>query len=205
MNAPKPTDYKELKLQLGGIVPVAGAHDDVAGGIDIERADGTLAAEQAFDTPVVQPDTREMLRAGEPARALRYLDTHIKANPRDTAARFLKGVVLSEQGDPAGATDVFRALIRDYPELPEPYNNLAVLYAASGDYRAARDALDMAVRVKPDYATAYENLGDVHVLLAQEAYDKALAIGTGNNARTRAKLKLARELTEHGPRAVLTP
>ena len=149
-------------------------------------------------------DAREMLRAGEPERALRHLDAHIKANPRDTEARFLKGVVLSEQGDPAGAIEVFRGLTRDYPELPEPYNNLAVLYAARGDYRAARDALDMAVRVKPDYATAYENLGDVHVLLAQEAYDKALAID-GANPRARAKLKLARELAAYSPRPASIP
>lgn len=149
-------------------------------------------------------DAREMLRAGETARALRVLDSHIKANPRDTAARFLKGVVLSEQGDAAGAIEVFRGLNRDYPELPEPYNNLAVLYAAQGDYRAARDALDMAVRVKPDYATAYENLGDVYVRLAEEAYDKSLALD-GANPRARGKLRLARELSAYEPRSVSAP
>lgn len=149
-------------------------------------------------------DAREMLRAGEVERALRFLDTHIKANPRDTAARFLKGVVLTDQGNAAAAIEVFRDLTREYPELPEPYNNLAVLYAAQGDYRAAHDALDTAVRVKPDYVKAYENLGDVHVLLARDAYGKALALD-GANGRVRAKLNLARELSEYAPRPASVP
>ena len=149
-------------------------------------------------------DAREMLRAGEVERALRFLDTHIKANPRDTEARFLKGVVLTDQGNAAAAIEVFRELTREYPELPEPYNNLAVLYAAQGDYRAAHDALDTAVRVKPDYARAYENLGDVHVLLARDAYGKASALD-GANGRVRAKLNLARELSEYTPRPASVP
>ncbi len=34
---------------------------------------------------------------------------------------------------------MFRGLIEDYPELPEPYNNLAVIYAQQGEYDSARD------------------------------------------------------------------
>jgi tetratricopeptide (TPR) repeat protein len=40
---------------------------------------------------------------------------------------------------------VFTKLTDDYPELPEPYNNLAVLYAAAGQYDKARAALEMAI------------------------------------------------------------
>jgi len=47
------------------------------------------------------------------------------------------------------------------PELPEPYNNLAVLYAARGDHDGARDALLRAISTHPSYATAHENLGDI--------------------------------------------
>ena len=145
-------------------------------------------------------DARALLRAGQPEQALQQLDSHTAAHPEDTQARFLKGVILTEQGNTEGAIQVFRALTREYPELPEPYNNLAVLYAGRGDYRAARDALDMAVRVKPDYATAYENLGDIHVLLASQAYEKALSLD-GTNRSARGKLSLARELAAYAPPA----
>ncbi|MBX6392863.1 MAG: tetratricopeptide repeat protein [Burkholderiales bacterium] len=149
-------------------------------------------------------DAKELVRAGEFERALRVLDAHTASNPGDVQARFFKGVLLSERGQADAAIEVFRALTRDYPELPEPYNNLAVLYAARGDYHAARDALDMAVRLKPDYATAYENLGDIHVLLAGEAYAKAVQIDADNRS-ARAKLALTRELTSRAADTASTP
>lgn len=145
-------------------------------------------------------DARALLRAGQPKQALQQLDSHVAAHPEDTQARFLKGVILTEQGNTDDAIQVFSALTREYPELPEPYNNLAVLYASRGDYRSAHDALNMAVRVKPDYATAYENLGDVHVLLAGQAYEKAVSLD-GTNRGARGKLALARELTAYTPPA----
>ena len=51
----------------------------------------------------------------------------------------------TEQGQDAAAIATFSALIEDYPELPEPYNNLAVLYAQKGEYEGARIALESAV------------------------------------------------------------
>lgn len=145
-------------------------------------------------------DARALLRKGEHAQALQQLDLLLSANPEDTQARFLKGVILTEQGDRSGAIKVFRNLTQRYPELPEPYNNLAVLYAQSGDYLAARSALEMAVRVSPSYATAYENLGDVYAVLAAQAYEKALGLD-GANRNARAKLALARDLSAYAPPA----
>jgi len=95
---------------------------------------------------------------------------------------------------------VFFSLTQDHPELAEPYNNLAVLYAARGDYEQARAALEMAIRANPDYAIAYENLGDVHTQLAIRAYEKATKLETSNRA-VRTKLELARDLIHPTPRA----
>jgi Flp pilus assembly protein TadD len=66
-------------------------------------------------------------------------------------------------------------LIEDYPELPEPYNNLAVLYAQQKQFDKARTALEMAIRIHPGYATAYENLGDLHSRLASQGVRESLA------------------------------
>ena len=60
--------------------------------------------------------------------------------------------------------------MQDYPELAEPHNNLAAIYAAAGEYGKARAELEEAIRLNPRYAPAHENLGDVHALLAGQSY-----------------------------------
>lgn len=105
-----------------------------------------------------------------------------------TLARFLKGVILSEQDKTEEAITIFRALTDEFPELPEPYNNLAVIYAGQGEYDKARQSLEMAIRTHPSYATAHENLGDIYAKLASQSYDKALRLDRGNAS---AQTKLA--------------
>ena len=83
-------------------------------------------------------------------------------------------------GQPAQAIATFTKLTEDFPELPEPYNDLAVLHAAQGDYDKARAALEMAIRTNPGYATAHENLGDIYARLASQAYCKALQLEVAN-------------------------
>ncbi|MFZ6846708.1 L,D-transpeptidase Cds6 family protein [Undibacterium sp. RuRC25W] len=138
-------------------------------------------------------DIGKMLRAGQTAEALQKTDNALMAKPKDAQLRFLKGLILTEQNKSPEAIAVFSKLTDDYPELPEPYNNLAVLYAASGQYDKARAALEMAIRTNPTYGTAHENLGDVYAKLASQAYDKALQLDSGN-ATAKLKLTLVRNL-----------
>lgn len=143
-------------------------------------------------------DARVALRSGDTTGALAAVDKHLAAKPQDADARFLRGVILTELGRPGEAFDVFFQLTQDFPELPEPYNNVAVLYAARGEYERARANLEMAIRTKPDYATAYENLGDVYARLSSQAYEKAAKLDARNRNAT-AKLALARELVNYAP------
>jgi len=138
-------------------------------------------------------DATALLKAGQHERALLQINELLESNPKDPEARFLKGVILAEQGDAGAAADVFQRLTQDYPALPEPYNNLAVIYAAQGRYDQARAALEKSIRTHPSYATAYDNLGDVYAKLAGEAYDRALRLDTTDPAG-RKKLALVREL-----------
>lgn len=138
-------------------------------------------------------DVSKLLRSGQHTEALAKADAFLGKNPRDAQMRFLKGVILTEQNKSADAIAVFTKLTEDYPALPEPYNNLAVLYAAGGQYDKARSALESAIRTNPSYATAYENLGDVHAKLASQAYDKALQLDSAN-AAAKSKLTLVRSL-----------
>ncbi len=141
-------------------------------------------------------DVTKFMRAGQYTEALSRADAFLARNPRDAQMRFLKGVILTEQNKSSEAIAVFTKLTEDYPGLPEPYNNLAVLYAAAGQYEKARAALDSAIRTNPSYATAYENLGDVHAKLASQAYDKALQLDSGN-AAAKSKLTLVRSLVSN--------
>src|SRR5688572_15161517 len=148
-------------------------------------------------------DAAKLLKAGQHRQALDLVNKVLKAKPKDAQARFLKGLILTEQGNTKEAIEIFTQLTKDYPELPEPYNNLAVIYASQGQYDRARAALEQSIRTHPSYATAYENLGDVYAKLASQAYDKALQIDSSNTA-AKNKLSLTRELVGRpGPAAVV--
>ena len=142
-------------------------------------------------------DADLLLRAGRTAEALAKVDAYLAERPLDMQARFLRGLILTEQKRETEAIEVFTRLTQSNPEYAEPYNNLAVLYAASGDLEGARAALEAAVRANPKYATALENLGDVYARLAVAAYERAAAVGGGTSAAS-AKLRLSRELVAVG-------
>jgi tetratricopeptide (TPR) repeat protein len=129
-----------------------------------------------------------LYKQGNLNKALEQADAYLAAHPKDAQMRFQKGLILTEQNRTADAIKVFSALSEDYPELPEPYNNLAVLYASQGHYDKAKTALEMAIRTHPSYSTAHVNLGDIYAKMASQAYGKALQIDKGN---TTAQTKLA--------------
>ena len=139
------------------------------------------------------PDVQRFIKRGEYEQALQKVDAQLSETPDDAQARFLKGVILMETDQPAEAIAIFTGLTEDYPEMPESYNNLAVLYARQGLYEKARMALEMAIQNHPTYATAYENLGDLYAKLANQAYAKAVELNAGSKTAN-AKLALAREL-----------
>lgn len=138
-------------------------------------------------------DVRRMIADGQLDQALQRVDALLAQGPGERNARFLKGVVLAEMGDAAGAIDVFTRLTQDHPDLPEPYNNLAVLYGSRGDYERARDALLQAINTHPSYATAHENLGDIYAKMAALAYSRALSIDTSSST-AKKKVALMNEL-----------
>jgi tetratricopeptide (TPR) repeat protein len=162
---------------------------------------GLLFANVAFAD---YAEVNRLMRAGQFAEAGAKADQFLAGKPKDPQMRFLKGVVLTEQNKPQDAITVFTKLIEDYPELPEPYNNLAVLQAGQGQFDKARAALEMAIRTNPSYATAHENLGDVYAKLASQAYSKALQLDATNTG-VQPKLGLIRDLFTPGksPRPVV--
>jgi Flp pilus assembly protein TadD len=110
--------------------------------------------------------------------ALAQLDARLKTNPRDVQAKFKRATVLARLNRDDEAITAFTELTQAYPELPEPYNNLAALYAKKGRYDEARVALETATKANPSYALAYENLGDLYLRLASESYKRAQTLGS---------------------------
>lgn len=150
------------------------------------------------------PDIQRLAQQGQHTQALEKVDAYLSSRPKDAQGRFLKGLILTELNRSADAINVFSKLSEDYPELPEPYNNLAVLYAQQKQFDKARTALEMAIRTHPSYAIAHENLGDVYAKMASQAYDKALQL-EGASAATQTKLSLVRELISTGAKGNVKP
>ncbi len=152
---------------------------------------GRLPTDSEIPTELQQ--VQQLLAAGRRQDALARVDAVLAKNPRDAQMRFVRGVILTELKQPTEAREVFRRLTEDFPELPEPYNNLAVLYASEGQLDSARAALEMALTAAPNYSTALENLGDVYLQMAADAYQRASKLDPANR-QAGAKLTLSREL-----------
>ena len=125
--------------------------------------------------------------------ARQKLEALLAQRPREPQARFLMAVADTEEGRTDAAIAAFESLTRDYPELPEPWNNLAALYVGRGDYDGARVALQTAVAAAPDWAVAHENLGDLYAALARKQYERAAALDR-KSVSAATKLRLVREL-----------
>ena len=146
-------------------------------------------------------EVRKLLRQAQYAGALVWINKALATQPRDPQMLFWRAFIFERQGQADAALPIYLALTQDYPELPEPFNNLGVLYAARGDYERAKQAFEMALRDNPSYAVAHENLGDVLVHMARQSYERATSADP--KLRTPAqKIKLlqpALELSQSKP------
>jgi tetratricopeptide (TPR) repeat protein len=163
-----------------------------------------LATSIAFAQPAELQEANRLLKAGQTQQALDRANAYLSTRPKDAVGRFIKGIAQSELGRTNDAIQTFQSLTEDYPELPEPYNNLAVLYSSKGQFEKARVALELAIQTHPSYATAHENLGDIYAKLASQAYDKALQLDRANNTAA-TKLNLVRDLFSTNPKANTAP
>lgn len=128
---------------------------------------GTAAHADLYD------DVERLIRNGQYDRAMVQSDARLKAAPLDPQMRLLRSRILDAQGKSDEALGLLESLTLEFPELPEPHNNLAVLYARQGRTHDALASLGKALLARPDYAVALENLGDLHLSLALQAYQKA--------------------------------
>lgn len=139
----------------------------------------------AQNTPLANAE--KLYNAGKKTEALAIANKVLTEKPSDPQMRFLKAVILTEQNKTNEAIEIYTGLMRDFPELPEPYNNVAVLYNLKGQPELSKVALESAIRNNPGYAVAHENLGDIYIQLATASYKNAQKLGI-NSSSLKAKL-----------------
>lgn len=150
---------------------------------------GVVTAAMAAATAEIQA----LLKDDRLDQAMRVAETALSEDADNVELRFLKGIIHTRRNELDAAAAEFLGLTQDHPDLPEPYNNLAVVYAAKGEYDKARQTLLRAINTHPSYATAYENIGDIYTKMASEAYIQALQLDESNIA-AREKLAMVNEL-----------
>ena len=138
--------------------------------------------------------------AGQKPQAVDQIEQALKRTPDDLQLRFALGVMRMELGDRAQAMRIFTGLTQDFPDLADPYNNLAVLHAAAGELDEAKVALEQALRLQPEHAQAQENLGDVLVRLALRAYQHAQKTSLAPNEALTNKISRTLALTGDAPK-----
>lgn len=155
------------------------------------------AAAQRGAPPDLAARVQEQLRLGQAPAALQTVDAALAGKPGDAALRFLRGVALMDLQRNAQASEVFTALAEEYPELPDPWNNLALLHVRAGQPELARQALQVALRNDPSHRTARLNLGEVHLMLAAQSWQQAAQVAALEPAQLR-RLAAVRELLNTG-------
>ncbi len=151
-----------------------------------------FATQSLYANPKLQ-QAQTLLEQSKLQESLDMINEVLSEDAGNIEARFMKGLILTRYDRLPDAEVVFDQLTRDHPDLPEPYNNLAVVYAAQGKFDEARDALTRAINTHPSYATAHENLGDIYAKMASRAYNQALELDDGNSS-AREKLSLVKEV-----------
>ncbi len=123
-------------------------------------------------------EVQALQRRGDNAAAMRRLEAALAADPADAGLRFQHALMLHAAGRGPEAEAAYERMTQDFPDQPEPFNNLAVIRAAAGQLDDAQRLLDAALRLDPGYRDAQRNLGDVLLQLAQRTYERAAAGAT---------------------------
>ncbi|HEX7387552.1 MAG TPA: hypothetical protein VF285_09810 [Castellaniella sp.] len=131
-----------------------------------------------------------LIDSGKPQAALTLIQERTDARKQsgeigtDVQLEYQRGRALDALGEHDQALAVWQQMTTDFPELPEPWNALAIEYARRGSLQQAQDALHMALVSVPNFAPALENLGRVQLALAQQSFARARA--SGGSAATAA-------------------
>ncbi len=188
--APGDKLFKEAPVKDGGWQGLANVLEALTPSVD---TDIPLSASQITDR------INTMLNQGRNQAALDIIEKRQAQEQSsamigtDVQLLFLHARALAALGRTNEAIKIYSDMTTLYPELPEPWNNLAALYIKQGKLEMARDALTMALTANPKYSVAQANMGQVQLMLARQSFDNAAQLGLpsarGKAEQTQAILK----------------
>ncbi len=149
---------------------------------------GLLSAAAAESKSREQDQIRLALQAGQISESAKLLKSELQRQPQDVNLRLLEGLLQAQSGQKDKAIETFKKLAADHPTLPEPHNNLGVLYAERNELKLAKAAFEKALATIPSYAASHKNLMDLNARLARQAYARALRQEDGAAPMTSASL-----------------
>lgn len=115
----------------------------------------------------------KLIKARRYQDAVTQINVDLKKSPRNVQLRFVKARLEIEMRQFDQAKKTLIEITQQFPELPEPYNNLAAIAANQGKWIEARDYLELALKLRPSYAIASANLGEIYIRLGAQAYEDA--------------------------------
>lgn len=121
----------------------------------------------------VPSDIEKLVKAKKYPEAIEGIDKQLKKTPGNVQLRYVKARMQIEMRQWEAAKKTLIEITQQFPELPEPYNNLAALAANQGNWIESRDYLELALKLRPSYTVASANLGEVYIRLAVQAYENA--------------------------------
>lgn len=130
-----------------------------------------LAAVQA---PASSQKLQELIDQDQFTDAASRGEALLRDHPDHALTVFLTAYAHQMSGKEDRAIELYKQLIAQNQDLPEPRNNLAMIYLSQGDYDAASQLLVQAINTHSSYATAYENLNRIYKGIASEAYRRAV-------------------------------
>ena len=151
----------------------------------------------------VPSDVEKLVKARKFEDAIDLINSQLKKTPRNVQLRFVKARVQIEMRQFTQAKKTLIEITQQFPELPEPYNNLAAIAANQGNWIEARDYLELALKLRPSYAIASANLGEIYIRLSSQAYENAAKYAQLNQSQYTRRSKALMDILKPPPKRQL--
>ena len=151
----------------------------------------------------VPSDIEKLVKAKKYPEAIESINKQLKKTPGNVQLRYVKARMQIEMRQWVEAKKTLIEITQQFPELPEPYNNLAALAANQGSWIEARDYLELALKLRPSYTVASANLGEVYIRLAAQAYDNAAKDAVLNQRQYTNRAKALMEILKPAKKGVV--
>ena len=152
----------------------------------------------------VPSDIEKLVKAKKYPDAIDLINQRLKKTPGNVQLRYVKARMQIEMRQWEAAKKTLIEITQQFPELPEPYNNLAALAANQGNWIEARDYLELALKLRPSYTVASANLGEVYIRLGAQAYDNAAKDAALNQRQYTNRAKALMEILK-SPKKTVAP